>query len=478
MRSLEYKQRIPLPVKLLYILLALPFVIYIPISFFHSAVFLLVLDLCLMLALLLTMMNMKAIKRVFAGRASLFFFIVLYVISILTSLLSDLFSMDVKMLTIVRNLLFGIVVFVISSIWINTQRRVDIIINILLWGSFFAALYGIRQLLFGFTEFELDRLSMMGSSLAEMETLGRIRITSTFGDPLTFAFFMMIGVFVYFIARSRKISNIITRNTHPFIVLIIFLALVLSLTRAPLLGLICGAVIFLILKFKRTRKDLVLYIIILIFIILGVVGLYSFVTFKVFADSNSSTLVAIHNAASSFWSLFQMSMGSEIDPDTYFLVAQSKDDRAIAWHEGLSFLYSNPLGGGLSNISKYSFVVGDVGILSLGLKIGIVGMIAMISIFLLIGVRAWFDIRRIPQLSARNQGYVFISIWIAIIVTNGISSLIDSSVNAIVIWTIAGILVNQKRIYMSGTKQPSYLIESVALESVENRLKITNRRQS
>lgn len=453
--AVEHIQRTPLPVKLLYILLVLTFVVYIPISIFRINALLFVLDLCLMLALALTIINKKKMKALFAGRVSIFLLIILYIINLFFSFFQDFCSVDVNMLITVRNLLFGIGIFVITSIWLNTQKRVDMIINILLWGTFLTAVFGIRQLLFGFAPYEIDRLSMMGASLAEMETLNRIRITSSFGDPLLFAFFMMVGVFVYFISRSRKLSPIITRNIHPFCVLVILLALVLTLTRAPLVGLVCGAIMFSMINFKMTREYLVSYISILFFVITVAYGLYSLVTYQVFANSDNATLVAIDNASASFWSLFQMIMSSgEIDASMDFLVGQSKGARLILWDQGLSFLSSNPLGGGISNTAHYSFSLNDVGILSIGLRTGIIGLIVMIFLFLLIGVKAWMDIRRIPQLSVKRQGYLFLSIWIAIFVTNTISSLLDSSVCAIVIWIIAGILANQKKIYLSEIGQP------------------------
>jgi hypothetical protein len=392
---------------------------------------------------------MKPMRRVFGGRVSLLLLVLIYLLMLSIRILIDIHSFDLEMFTTVRNLLFGIGVFVISSVWMNTQRRIDTASNILLWGTFFVALYGIRQLLFGFLPFELDRLSMMGHSLKEMETLGRIRLTSSFGDPVAFAFFLMVGIFVYFIARSRNISFFITRKTYPFSVIIFFVLLILTQTRAPLIGLLCGAAMLLIIKFKLTPKYIISLVGILLCVVIFLGILNSLVNTQVLANTSNSFLININNGLESFWSLYQFADADSVDIKVNFLVSQSKNARYDFLRESLLFLSSNPFGGGLANKSHYMFSLQDVGLLSLGLQIGIIGLIAFFSLLLLIGILAWVNIRRISQLSVRTHGYLFICLWFSIIITSGITSIFDSSAIGIVIWTLAGILVNQKRIYFS-----------------------------
>jgi hypothetical protein len=428
--------------------LALTFVIYLPISYFRNDVFLIALDIILLIAVFISTYYHVLMHDAFPNRELLFLLVVIYVSSIVLCFASDVLTVkyDIRMLINLRNWLFGIGIFFVSSLWLNTQHRIDTVINILLWGSLFTAIYGIRQLLFGFAEFELDRISIMGSSLGEMETLGRIRITSTFGDPLTCSFFMMIGVLVYFLARSRNLSPVITNKFHPFVLIIIFITLVLTLTRAPLLGLICGGVLFAIFNFEMTREKLVSYAKYLSCLCLGSFGLYSFATSSVFVNSDNPILLSISNGSASAFTLFQMILGVD-DPELFFLVNQSKESRTNSWYEGISFLISNPSGGGLSNTSNYNFSLGDVGILKLGLQSGIIAMIAMLCILMLVGIQAWNEVRRFSEPCARWEGYLLISIWLSIIVTEGITSLLDSSVISIVIWVIAGVLVNVKFVF-------------------------------
>jgi hypothetical protein len=282
-----------------------------------------------------------------------------------------------------------------------------------------------------------------------METLGRIRLTSSFGDPVAFGFFLMVGIFVYFIARSRNLSLFITRKTHPFCVIIFLVLLILTQTRAPLIGLLCGAAMLLIIKFRLTPKYIISVIGIMLCggIFLGILN--SLVNTQVLANTSNSVLDNINNGLESFWSLYQFADADSVDTKVNFLVSQSKNARYDILREGLLYLSSNPFGGGLANKSHYMFSLQDIGILSLGLQIGIIGLIAFFSLLLLIGVLSWINIRRIAQLSERTYGYLFICLWFSIIITSGITSIFDSSAIGIVIWTLAGILVNQKRIYFS-----------------------------
>ncbi len=437
----------PLTVKLIYFLVTAPFFIYIPISILKTDLFLFSLDLALLVCLLFTIFNEKVNGKLFGGKVVIMFFVLIYVLSVIGRLGMDFLNFNMQMITVVRNLLFGMGVFVVTSVWIDKQNRIDFITKIYVWGGILAAIYGIRQLLFGFMQFELDRLALMGSSLNEMNLLNRVRITSSFGDPLLFGFYMMICILFYFLARKRGIASTITRKLHPWSLILIFTGLIFSLTRAPLLGLFCGALLIFLLGFKLRKKTIATMFKVLVIVILLVGGIDLLVTSKVLATSDNSFLQSINKGAESIWSLTQLVFGDQGDEATYFLIHQSKDARSYSWGLGYSYLLSNPFGAGLTDRTDFTFSIGDTGILSLGLQIGVIGLISMVILVFMVGIYSWFGIRSLPNWNFRSQSYFFLGMWFAIIITGTISSILDSSVMAIVVWTIAAILLNQRRVY-------------------------------
>ena len=424
-----------------------PFFIYIPISILKTDLFLFSLDLTLLVCLLFTIFNEKVNSKLFGGKSLVMIFVLIYVISVLCRFCMDLLKFNLQMITVVRNLLFGMGVFVVASIWIDKQKRIDYITKIYVWGGILTAIYGIRQLLFGFMQFELDRLALMGSSLKEMNVLNRVRITSSFGDPLLFGFYMMICTLFYFLARKRGIENIITRKWHPWTLILIFISLIFSLTRAPLLGLFCGAIFIFLFGFRLRKKTIATIFKFLAGVALLILGIDLLVTSKVLALSDNSFLQSINNGAESFWSLTQLVFGDQKDETTYFLINQSKDARSNSWSIGYSYLLSNPFGAGLTDRSDFTFSIGDTGILSLGLQIGFIGLISMIILIFMVGIYSWFAIKSVPNWNFRSQSYFFLGMWVSIIITGTISSILDSSVMSIVVWTIAAILLNQRKIY-------------------------------
>lgn len=443
----------PVALRMMKILLIVPFFIYLPISFFRVDAFLFILDVALTIGMVVTITDPQKTPWIFGGKRTVLFFVALYIAAIAIRTLLDITALSVAMLTSLRNILFGMQVLIVSSAWINTQRRVDMVMKILVLGAFFTALWGIRQLVFGFLDFELERLNKMGASLREMEFMGRKRISSTFGDPLTFSFFLMIGVLAYTYVRKRKQLLWLTKTLHPWSILIIFAALVLTLTRAPLLGLMVGATTYTLLSLRITKRLLIIFGCVIVGVALMVVGLNWLVESRILADSDSDGLRAIHGGLESFWTLFQLAKGDEIDPQMYFLVNQSKDARSNAWGEGVNFLLTHPQGAGFSGETVFDFAITDVGILREGLELGVLGIISIIGVFIAIGLCAFADCTRIPDFEVRKRGYFFIASWVAIFVVCGISSIIETSVIAIVIWSIGGIMLNLKKIYNSELKE-------------------------
>jgi hypothetical protein len=437
-------KKIPLPIKILKYLIILAFVIYIPISILRNDILLLSLDFLVFYGVLLTLFNPLSLRRVFAGNIFITLLIGIYVLMVLVRLTMNIDNLSIDLITAFRNLLFGVGVFIISSAWITKKDHLDYLIKTFNVCIVLAAFYGLRQLLFGYFPFELNRLAMMGSSVQEIEALNRIRITSSFGDPLVFGFYSMVGFFALSYSKRASINSSFSDRFHPFFSFAVIVALIFTLTRAPLLGLVVGYIFFFFMNNRVRFSHIIRFIKILGILVLFILALDYIVINGLLDNSTNPLIIAINNGLQSLWSLFEFALNNTDNTNLEFLTVQSQNDRLDSWAVGLQYLSNHPFGAGLKPEGVFSFSIGDVGLLSIGLQIGIFGALAIIGVMAIIGIKTLLQIRNIKDAVSRIQGYLLVSIWLAIIVTSGISSILDSSVSALLIWTIAGILVRFK----------------------------------
>ena len=125
---------------------------------------------------------------------------------------------------------------------------------------------------------------------------------------------------------------------------------------------------------------------------------------------------------------------------------QSQLKRMSAWNFSFNYLLHHPFGGGLTTYSQYNFAVGDVGLMGIGLRIGIIGMFSIVSILVLIGIEFFLLFRKYHDSLTNKEGFYLISLWLAIFFTTSISDILQSSVISTVIWIFGGVLVNYKSI--------------------------------
>ncbi len=417
--------------------------------YFKNSGFLIIQDLLLFIAIVFTIFSKRKNGSIFGGNSLIFFSILIYLFFIFFRLILDIEYITYKYLMAFRNFLFAIGILFVSSTWINNKRMVDAFLSVTVLLTFLTSLYGFKQLFFGFTTFELDRLALMGSSLKEFETLNRLRLTSTFGDPLVFSFFLMVGVYLYFLAKSRNVAVLITHKLHPYSIILIFISLVLTLTRAPLFGLMVGFVLYQIIAFKKNFRKIYSFLlkVVVLFFLFFILKLI--ITSNFISRINNPYFANLINGFESFSSLLQITKDVDVNSEEYFLIGQSKDARSIAWKEGLYHMLNNPFGSGITNSDPYSFSLDDVGILSIGLQIGIFGFLVFLFFYLIIGFQSFYYTLQCKEELGRKFGYLFFSLWVSILITGGISSIFDNSVINTLIWTIGGILLNQKKINTS-----------------------------
>ena len=436
---------LPFPLKMLRLLLLLTFIIYLPVSIFKSDLFLVLLDLVVLFGMAATVQS-KNWKISILQHFDIYAFFLFYIICVFAAFFLQSNISDFPALKNLRNLIFGVGIFIISSTYVTDEVRLHALLKIILWGSLLAGLYGYRQIFFGYFNFELDRLALMGGSLKEMDVLERYRITSTYGDPLLCGLFMMVAAFVYLASRHMNLVPVITRVLHPLGLIIILSVLVGSLTRAPLLGFGCGMMIVAVFNLKLTPKRFFRSAIFLLLIVLGILAIILIVENGLLDDSDNHLINVLNSAVNSAWSLTQLFVNTGTSDDS-FLVEQSRDQRSEAWGKGLDYLMQHPFGVGLSGDTMLGFSLGDVGILKIFLLVGVPAGLAMISILGLVLAKGIGQVVYSLSPEGREMAVLFLGLWVAILVSAGISSILDGSVASILIWTVAGIIISLRQIF-------------------------------
>lgn len=442
----------PIGLSALRLMVATCYFIYIPVSLFRSEFFLFLLDGLLAVAVLMALTS-RAFTTHAARQGMVLAAMTAYTCCTLFAwlVLSDAATMD--SLKTLRNLLYCVGTFVVALTYITDRRRLEVLLHLITVLTLFAALYGFRQAIFGYWDFEIERLAKMGSSLGEIIALGRRRLTSTFGDPLLCGFFMMTGIFSFRARKQIGTGGNWGRANYVFAAFASFAVLIASLTRAPLLGLFVGTGVAIFLNFKLTIRNLQR-------IFSATVSFAAFITVVLWAYESgvlaNSTITAIRfldSALGSLWSLLNL-FASAQDVDTYVLVGQSRDARLRAWSEGLSYLANNPLGAGFTHSGTFSFAIGDTGVLQVALLIGLPGAFAFALLMLLPMLKGIRVLSVTEDHRDRRCLATILGFWVAFIVTTGISSLATSSVVSIIAWLFAAVLVNASVIF-GATQEPA-----------------------
>lgn len=456
--------RTPFPVACLYVLLALGYVIYIPVALFRTNAFLTIQDALVLLAVSSTLVVPSIRRRAFGGSVLVAVSALVFVASLIPAALLDVAGPSLSTVQGLRSLLFGVLVLLLSSVWINTPHRVDVVLKLMLVGSFVAVLYGLRQLLFGLLPFEQERIALMGASFGELEAFNRLRVPSTFGDPASYSFAVMLGVVVYLAARERGIFPLLTRWAHPWSVVLLVFGLSVSLTRAPMLGLAAALGI----RYFVTRR----WAMRRIFGLLGLGVLLAalslaidwLVTSGVLARTEGAWQSIANNVLSSVWTLLPTFTNDDVSSQLQALRTTSSAARSDAWLEGLHFLATNPFGGGVGSMTtgglgSISFSPVDVGFLRYGLEAGWFGLGGMVGMFGGVAVAAWCKIRRPVDASTRRLGVNLLALWLGIGIGVGITSFLHTEVLSLMVWTLGGIMLNLDQI--SNRRQEAFDLKGV-----------------
>jgi hypothetical protein len=419
------------------------YVIYIPVALLRSNLPLILFDVIFLVALLLTAA---------AGRGPRSLTIAaLMLLCLITTVPSVLIGSPESTLSTfqgVRSIMYGLGVLYLSSIWMTTRERVRTFVQIILVGSIFAALYGLRQLIFGPFAFELDRLALMGAVTREYETFNRLRVPSSFGDPLAFSFMMMTGVLFFLVSRRAKMVPAALRKVTTPTVILLLIGLASSLTRAPILALVIAMLALAVMSWRWTAGRILAAMVAIVILVGGLRALDDAVSSGRAVDPSAGPAVrSANNMMIAVWTLLPDVTRSEGSEHLETLRVLSATSRMSAWREGIVFLKHNPLGGGIGPMTEggsglISFSPVDVGFLRYGLELGWLGLVVYVGLWLAVFVLGVKSVLRVRNRQHRSIGHALLAIWIGFVVCQGITSVTHTGILAVVVWTTAGVIMN------------------------------------
>ncbi|MBU3632887.1 hypothetical protein [Polynucleobacter sp. AP-Feld-500C-C5] len=367
---------------------------------------------------------------------------ILYIISIIYSV-HDI-DIDNKDFINIINILFMIPVFIYSKKSINNYFIFNKYLKIFIYSGIIMSIYSLKQLMFGYEEFEINAIAKMGSTLNEYLEMGRIRVTSLTFDPLLTSFMFSICIFLTSckIFIDFEFKNKIKKINFLFII-IFFIAMNATLTRAPILGAIIGFLIILIanLKLLNIKKIIFLILLNITIIYILIYSTYEFIAF----ERNYYT----EQIFDTFFSLFKIFNSSDISHEDYFLIGQSRDHRIVAIKLAFEYIferfiyYDYPK----NQISNLDFSLQDIGILSVGVRYGLISYLINQALYLYILKKSINGIINCHNLKERGVSYILLGLWIMIIVSVNISDISTGIVSGLLIWSIAAIIINKNKIF-------------------------------
>ena len=424
-----------LPLKIIHFLVIAGYFIYIPVSYLRNDFILFAYDLLATLgfAILLITGNTSRLRQ---NQITVFLFsIYVSFVFVAFAFQSNLF--ELQSYKSLRNYSFGLVAYLLGITYITSLAKLRYILVPTLWCSLVSCIFAFRQLFFGFYDWELDRLAIMGSSLDELILNDRIRLTGTFGSPLLCSFMMMIGVFMTIILkRLMPPRSLLPAFGFRILAAMIFVGLIGTLTRAPLIGLVVGLSVYYILKFDFSTTNAYKILIIILF----VSGSYLITTTGFLENSDNYFLSKFNTMLESFSSIFGL-LGGDGSGEVLF-IEKSRFDRVYMWDQGLNVIASNPFGVGFTSTDLIGFSSGDTGVLEIAIMIGVPGAVSLSLLIMLITGLGFhsvvFKIRGRYKLIAVG----FFALWISLIVSTTISNMLSSVVASFYFWTIAAIITN------------------------------------
>lgn len=440
----------------LWLFYAVVFVVYVPVMLLRSDLPLLVLDLLLLISLVeMGVQSRRPVFGLIGGSRMVTVAVLLYYVAVSLGILWGLLEHNVEtpisVFRGVRTALFGVVFLVVSSMWFTTIEAVRKFLRIFLFGCFLSALYGFKQLFFGLTSFELERLAQMGSSLNELQYLGRIRVGSSFGDPATFGFMMMLGALLAPSMLSDSFSSKWFRHKYLYLSGLLITAAFISLMRGIVVALGISIAIGFILWGSRPTG-----FIWRIFIVLALSGAFV-ITLNLlvlnidFAQSENAMLRSIGSVVESVWSALPSIVPlEELSSSQQRLRTISLQTRQSYAEGAINFLVEHPLGVGVGSLTAKSnrFFAEvrtiDIFYLRLAVELGWFGLLTFLFLFVSVPWVAYRQLQEITSPHLVALGRHLLIAWVAAAIALLANNYLETEITSAVFWTLGGISLNLK----------------------------------
>jgi hypothetical protein len=170
-----------------------------------------------------------------------------------------------------EDLLIGFYVF----LKIGEHRDFDRVIKCLLFAALFIAVFGVIQFIFSiniFSYLDIVKSSRQLFSSASNQRLGMRRIEGPFGHSLALCNFLLmiipLGIYKWRISKSIKV-----KTGYLALIILLFVNLILSLSRGPMLSFAFGLLFYFALTDKRTKQ----IIFMLLSLLIGLLAVAKFV---------------------------------------------------------------------------------------------------------------------------------------------------------------------------------------------------------
>ncbi len=444
-----------LPPFLIGLTLTASYVVYLVVGVTASSAPLAIFEITIVTSLLLTLSMKRKMSRVVRDHGFLLVLLVLLIICVLVAALIDGVEGKLLRINLIRNMALGVFFFLVLLAWIPDQKVVDDALRLILLGSLFALLYGAKQLIFGYEDFEIRRLAIMGSSLEEYNRFNTVRLTSSFGDPLLNSTMCVIGIFAFLISAKRGLLRGIPRTLKILFVLGLLISAVMTLARAPLFGLLVGLLAY----FSMTSLSNINVKKIFKFIFWSSSGFVLILASINALENQDQGLSAkdrgmIQGAFQSASSLlFLFSSGDDMSEQQFISRVQSRGHRLSALEKAKDTILENPLGLGLSAQSKFSSSLMDIGFLRYGVLLGVLGLTAIFLLFLTILVTSFFNVLGTQEREKREEAILLFCLLVSMFVTQGISDIMSNLPIACAIWFFSAIIMD-RRIALNGSSSP------------------------
>jgi hypothetical protein len=414
------------------LLLAYSFFVYLFIAYFENKAFLLPF-------LLIPINYIILLCKIGINKNEYSYYFIFLVCSF--SIILSLYDVDIEWKDFIYalNFLYIIPAYFYSTYLINNYEKFIKYINIFIYSGIIMALYSLKQVTLGYDEFEINALSMMGSTLKEYFEMGRLRVASTTLDPLLASF--IFGICLYLASIKIYINYFNKKKIKIFDFLLIaafFIAMAATLTRAPMLGVIIGF-LFVLIKFGLFIKGISL--IALIF--------FASQMFLKYFEINY-----LNEVYESFYSLFQLFENVDINDENYFLVGQSRDHRLMALKLAIEHIIEKFMGDGIlsSKIQYLDFSLQDIGILSAGIKYGLVTYLMIQIFYFKVLISSLENTKKCDDEKGRYVGYILSGLWVMIIVSVNISDISSGIIPGLYIGSIAAVINNFHVIFSKDIK--------------------------